>query len=819
MPVGIDIVLLGVSEPVRFVRDIKVHVYGPRERFWSYGKRECVPRTFEVQLSTKTAAGQAEFHVAAVSCLEPTVKDTYMSRLNKMIGKFAEEVRAHADTEVPDIPVAANSEHGGSDNEDDEIVIVSGSGTVERDVGGTVLDQWAEVLRTWDTQPHRAIHGLVRAGIPETLRHQVWLRLAEGVSSDLVEMYPYLLAKDPATTEERSDLKVIKWDLTRTFPAHEFFKDPDGEGQRRLYNLCRAYAVYDEEIGYCQGLSFISAVLLLHMPEEEAFTMFVKIMYDYGVRDMFKQGFENLQLKLYQLGRLMEEHVPDVATYFASLGVVPHMYASQWFLTLFVAKFSLPMVYHIMDMFLCEGLPVLFQVALAFIKLSRKELLGCSFEEIQHFFRVVLPRTYATDAQAEGVIKNACSIKINSKKLQQYEQEYYLQKVQEADDAEDPQKKITHLQTAVLDLKVQNDRLEAEAENIAQDLLNQRTEMQGTIDRLEQEKQAALAEVAELQARIARVRVEAEEDKARLAQEAVQVKDMYRRTVTDADAEQAKLRKELETLHKTHEAEMVSIRRNEDRMQHLINSLQAKADLSSAGEDAVALQTRVYDTELALAAVKLQLAETESQCQLLAQQLQAATAREDSKKQGAGAAASIATWFRRKAPSAGTDKDREKEVGSQRDLKPTTPTPPQHASPQSDRVSAIASPPAIFEPVSSPLASGDAVVSPPTIADAWYAGSLSKTDAEARMQCQPVGAFVVSEAGAGLLLSVSTAPGKAAQLAISKTETGAFVLAGSKATFDTLAALIDFYRSIPITDGVCLASEASPRPSPLAVRK
>ncbi len=33
--------------------------------------------------------------------------------------------------------------------------------------------------------------------------------------------------------------QVIKWDLTRTFPAHDFFKDPDGEGQRRLYNICR----------------------------------------------------------------------------------------------------------------------------------------------------------------------------------------------------------------------------------------------------------------------------------------------------------------------------------------------------------------------------------------------------------------------------------------------------------------------------------------------------------------------------------------------------------------------------------------------------
>ena len=37
----------------------------------------------------------------------------------------------------------------------------------------------------------------------------------------------------------------------------------------------------------------------------------------------------------------MEEHVPDVSAYFNQLGVVTHMYASQWFLTLFVAKVGL----------------------------------------------------------------------------------------------------------------------------------------------------------------------------------------------------------------------------------------------------------------------------------------------------------------------------------------------------------------------------------------------------------------------------------------------------------------------------------------------
>ncbi len=37
------------------------------------------------------------------------------------------------------------------------------------------------------------------------------------------------------------------------------------------------------------------------MPEEEAFIMLVKIMYDYHVREMFKSGFAELHLKFYQV--------------------------------------------------------------------------------------------------------------------------------------------------------------------------------------------------------------------------------------------------------------------------------------------------------------------------------------------------------------------------------------------------------------------------------------------------------------------------------------------------------------------------------------
>jgi len=42
------------------------------------------------------------------------------------------------------------------------------------------------------------------------------------------------------------------------------------------------------------------------MPEEQAFCVLVKIMFDYGMRDVYKQGFEELHLRFYQLERLMQ---------------------------------------------------------------------------------------------------------------------------------------------------------------------------------------------------------------------------------------------------------------------------------------------------------------------------------------------------------------------------------------------------------------------------------------------------------------------------------------------------------------------------------
>lgn len=42
----------------------------------------------------------------------------------------------------------------------------------------------------------------------------------------------------------------------------------DSVRQRALFNVLRAFASYDEEVGYCQGMTNIAATILMYCEEE-----------------------------------------------------------------------------------------------------------------------------------------------------------------------------------------------------------------------------------------------------------------------------------------------------------------------------------------------------------------------------------------------------------------------------------------------------------------------------------------------------------------------------------------------------------------------
>lgn len=92
------------------------------------------------------------------------------------------------------------------------------------------------------------------------------------------------------------------------------------------------------------------------MDECEAFTLLVKLMFKYGLREMFLPEMPGLHLHLYQFERLLEDLEPALYCHLRRRGVSPQLYATQWFLTLFAYRFPLQLVLRIYDFIFEEGL-------------------------------------------------------------------------------------------------------------------------------------------------------------------------------------------------------------------------------------------------------------------------------------------------------------------------------------------------------------------------------------------------------------------------------------------------------------------------------
>jgi hypothetical protein len=78
--------------------------------------------------------------------------------------------------------------------------------------------------------------------------------------------------------EEDNNISVIIQDIARTYPRHLFFMDPLGKGREILFNILVSYSRLNPTVGYCQGMSYIVAILLMHNNEEDAFWSLVSLL-------------------------------------------------------------------------------------------------------------------------------------------------------------------------------------------------------------------------------------------------------------------------------------------------------------------------------------------------------------------------------------------------------------------------------------------------------------------------------------------------------------------------------------------------------------
>lgn len=262
---------------------------------------------------------------------------------------------------------------------------------------------------------------MVRSGIPPALRGMAWKSMAEAGSPTIQSLY------DSLVVEWTPFVKIIGRDLNRTFPEIQMFREKGGEGQIKLGRVLRAYSAYDMQVGYCQGLTFLTGPLLLHMDDRDAFCVLVKLMEDYELRSMFTADMAGLQLRMYQFEQLFASQFPDLYEHFTALEV-NNIYASQWFLSFFAVTCPLAMLVRIFDLTFAEGaVPTLMRVALAVMKRNKHILLAFDDEEqiLQHMLSRCIWDSYGLDADLLMTDVSAISACTNAK-LRDLEIEFKL---------------------------------------------------------------------------------------------------------------------------------------------------------------------------------------------------------------------------------------------------------------------------------------------------------------------------------------------------------------------------------------------------------
>ncbi|PNJ30760.1 TBC1D1 isoform 5 [Pongo abelii] len=352
-------------------------------------------------------------------------------------------------------------------------------------------------------------------GVPRHHRGEIWKFLAEQFhlkhqfsSKQQPKDVPYKELLKQLTSQQHA----ILIDLGRTFPTHPYFSAQLGAGQLSLYNILKAYSLLDQEVGYCQGLSFVAGILLLHMSEEEAFKMLKFLMFDMGLRKQYRPDMIILQIQMYQLSRLLHDYHRDLYNHLEEHEIGPSLYAAPWFLTMFASQFPLGFVARVFDMIFLQGTEVIFKVALSLLGSHKPLILQHeNLETIVDFIKSTLPNLGLV--QMEKTINQVFEMDI-AKQLQAYEVEYHVLQEELIDSSplsdnqrmDKLEKTNSSLRKQNLDLleqlQVANGRIQS-LEATIEKLLSSESKLKQAMLTLELERKALLQTVEELRRRSA----------------------------------------------------------------------------------------------------------------------------------------------------------------------------------------------------------------------------------------------------------------------------------------------------------------------------
>ena len=238
-----------------------------------------------------------------------------------------------------------------------------------------MLENWKDFFDS-KGHPKEKLHDRIFKGIPDQVRGKAWCLLmgVPRVKKEQEGRYQEML--EWGLLHSR-DVRQIDLDVNRTFRNNLMFQHRYDIKQQELFRILVAYSVYNSEIGYCQGMSQIAALLLMYLhDEEDVFWGLDRLMTDdrYAMHGFFIPGFPKLTRFAKHHDLVLKKYLPKVFKHFKKFDIDSTLYTLKWFFQCFLDRVPFSLTLRLWDVFMLEGEVVLTCMSYTLLKLHKSKL-------------------------------------------------------------------------------------------------------------------------------------------------------------------------------------------------------------------------------------------------------------------------------------------------------------------------------------------------------------------------------------------------------------------------------------------------------------
>uniref|UniRef100_A0A803WD53 USP6 N-terminal-like protein n=1 Tax=Ficedula albicollis TaxID=59894 RepID=A0A803WD53_FICAL len=235
--------------------------------------------------------------------------------------------------------------------------------------------KWLKMLKSWEKYKNsEKFHRRIYKGIPRQFRGQVWSLLLDvpKMKEEMKDFYNKLKCQARGSSP---DIRQIDLDVNRTYRDHIMFRDRYGVKQQSLFHVLAAYSIYNTEVGYCQGMSQITALLLMFMNEEDAFWALVKLLSGpkHAMHGFFIPGFPKLLRFQEHHDKILKKFLSKLKQHLDSQDMPTSFYTTKWFFQCFLDRTPFTLSLRIWDIYILEGERILTAMSYTILKLHRSK--------------------------------------------------------------------------------------------------------------------------------------------------------------------------------------------------------------------------------------------------------------------------------------------------------------------------------------------------------------------------------------------------------------------------------------------------------------